>query len=107
MPTTLARSVAPVGGQLLFQFCRVRRGHDAQWCAAREGDDVLDRLAVEDAHLLLGDVAGMRRQHDVVQTTQRMIAGQGFACVDIETGAADTTRRERVDQRGFVDDRPA
>ena len=55
----------------------------------------------------LGDVAEMRRDHDVVHLAERMVERQRLDVVDVEAGAGDRFGVQRRDQRLLVDDRPA
>src|SRR4051812_28986624 len=60
-----------------------------QLFALGEGVDRLDHLAVMDAQPVLGRVAEMRRQHEVVELAERMVRRQWLDREHIQAGARD------------------
>ena len=48
----------------------------------------------------------MRREHDIVELAQRMIARQRLDLEHVEAGAGDAFFAQRGDQRRLLDDRP-
>ena len=75
--------------------------------ALEPGVDALDHLAIVVAKTVLGDVAEMRRQHEVVELAERMVDRQRLDREHVDAGARDLLLRQRFQQRAFVDDRPA
>ena len=87
----------------------------------RAGQDAAQRLLIPSSHSAMaatpsrkkisvrsvGDVADVRRGEHVGHRAQRMAGGQRFGVEDVERGARDRARPQRLDQRGLVDDRPA
>jgi hypothetical protein len=55
----------------------------------------------------LGDVTEMRRQHDVVELAKRMVDRQRLDGEHVDRRAGYSALLQGVQQRGFVDDRPA
>src|SRR5215475_11754061 len=74
--------------------------------ATEEGLHVLQGMAVEHAIGLLGDVAQMRRDHDVGQRAEGMVGREGLGLEHVEPGARDGAVAEGTHQRGLVHDGP-
>ena len=64
-------------------------GQHAHRLAVEEGADVVHHAGEKGAVVLLGDVAEMRREHDIVELAQRMIDRQRLDVEDVEAGAGD------------------
>src|SRR5258708_6860923 len=65
--------------------------------------DVLERIAVEAAQVLVVDVAEVRREGHVLHLAQRMVGGERLAVVDIERCVSDTAALQRPQHRLLVD----
>ena len=95
-------------GNLVDVALRDRSGiQDTNRVADQPGSNVLHRVSVRSRVEFLGQVTGVAGQHRVLQLPQRMIGGQGFDIVDVQTGSRDPLRAQGFDERGFVDDRAA
>ena len=55
----------------------------------------------------LGNSGGVRRYQDIVERPERRACRQRLFIEDIESGAGDTTLLQGIEQRRFVDQRPA
>jgi hypothetical protein len=75
--------------------------------AIKKAADVLNRVGEIAAVILLGNVAEVRRDHDIIHLAEWMIERQRLDIEDIETGAGDLVLSQRGDEGGFIDDRPA
>src|SRR3954453_9044924 len=75
--------------------------------ALGEGVDRLDHLAVMDAQAVLGGVAEMRRQHEVVELAEGMVRWQRLDGEHVDAGAWNPLLLQRLEQRLLVHDRPA
>src|SRR6202035_2083633 len=91
----------------VMAFKRTSSRQPSHRLALEPGADALDHLAVVGAKAFLGDVAEMRRQHDVVELAERMIDRQRLDREHVDRGAGDLLLLQGFQQRGFVDDRPA
>jgi hypothetical protein len=56
---------------------------------------------------LLGGGAEVRREDDILAREQRVVLGRGLALEDVERGALEPSRRERVGERELVDEATA
>src|SRR3982751_2510184 len=74
--------------------------------ALEPGLDALDHLAVVRAKSLLGDVAEMRRHHDIVELAEWMVYRERLDREHIDRGAGDLVLLQCFQQRGFIHDRP-
>src|SRR5579864_5589341 len=84
------------------------RSAEPPWRVAPEpAVDALDHLAVMAAKALLGDVAEMRRQHEIVELAIGMVDRQRFDRKHVERGARDPLLLQRLKQRLLVHDRRA
>src|ERR1700722_5783136 len=72
--------------------------------AIEPGTDVLDDVGILLAVILLGDVTEMRRQHDIVQLAEHVIARQRLDIKHIEPSAGNRLRLQRGDQGLLVDE---
>ncbi|WP_293001612.1 phosphatase PAP2 family protein [Mycobacterium sp.] len=84
-----------------------RRRASKSVAAAQPAGDLGGGFAVEHPVDLLGDVADVRRGDDVVQRSERMPGGQRLGVEDVEPGAGDTPRAQRLEQSRLVDYRSA
>src|ERR1700745_117870 len=71
----------------------------AQHLAFEEGANVLDRMRIEQAIVLLRHVSQMRREEEIVERRQRMAGGQRLRLEDVERGAGDAVFAQNGDER--------
>ena len=91
-----------------FQRCdrnSARRGR--QRLAGYPALDVLQRVDVEHLHIVVDDVADVRRQHDVVEAPHDVVLRQRLGPEHVEARAGNFFRLQRADQRLLVDQRAA
>src|SRR6266436_3621672 len=81
-------------------LCGIQLRQPSQRLALEPGVDALDHLAVVVAKTLFGDVAEMRRQHDVVELAERMIDRQRFDREYIDRSACDLPLLQGLQQSG-------
>src|SRR2546425_1827152 len=73
--------------------------------AVEEGEDALDRLAVEEPVLLGGDVADVRGGDHGLDPPERVVERQRLDVEDIEPGARESSALKGLDQGPLVHDR--
>src|SRR6266702_5086209 len=69
--------------------------------ALEPGVDAFDHLAIVVAKTVLGDVAEMRRQHEVVELAERVVDRQRLDREHIDAGARDLLVRQRFQKCCF------
>jgi hypothetical protein len=84
-----------------------RESRSAGAALAQPAGDLGGGLAVEHPIDLLRDVADVRGGDHTGQGSQRMPSRQRFGVEDIEPGAVDTPRSQRIDESRLVDNRTA
>jgi hypothetical protein len=84
-----------------------RRASKSAALAAEPAGDLGSGLAVEHPVDLLGDVADVRRGDDVVERSKRVRGRQRLGVEDVETGAGDASRPQRLDESRLVNNRAA
>ena len=63
--------------------------------AGEHVDDALRRADRHAPRAVFGDAGDMRREHDIGEAEQRVIARRRLFLEDVEPGAAEPARRER------------
>src|SRR6185437_14921879 len=86
---------------------RTTLGEHADGLAGQPGDDILDRVGVEDPVSVERDVADVRGEHRARRGAKRVVGRQRLHVEHVEAGAGDPAGAQRLDQRGLVDDRAA
>jgi PAP2 superfamily len=99
----LAAAVSAVMALLDSWWSRRRASKSA--VLAQPAGDLGRSLPVEDSVDLLSDVAHVRGGGDVVQRSQRMPRRQRLGVEDVETGAGEAPRPQRVDEGRLVHNR--
>jgi hypothetical protein len=88
-------------------WSRRRVSTSALFGAGEPARDFAGGLAVEGAVHAFGHVADVRGGDDVVQRAQWVAVRQRLGVKDVESGAGESPRAQRVDERRLVDDRAA
>jgi hypothetical protein len=89
------------------RWSRRRASRSAGAALLQPARDLGGGLAVEHPIDLLGDIADVRGGDHAVQRSQWMPSRQRLGVEDIEAGAGDATRPQRVDESRLVDNRAA
>ena len=88
-------------------------GHEREVERVRDGppgERRHDLLGDDDARAVLGldrRAGQVRREQEVGRVAQRRVGRQRLLCEDVERGARQVARAQRLDERGLVDERAA
>src|SRR5260221_9560866 len=98
-PSRLAPLAPQDDGRMCGCLC-----HAARRFALEPRVDALDHLGVVVAETVLGDVAEMRRQHEIVELAERMIDWQRLNREHLSPAPRNLLLNQRVQYHAFVDD---